>query len=529
MSEPIEPTTAEQETDTSTAPSSPAPPPPPPPPFVPVGHQRAVELPPREPTVIEPAWIVAALVAGLVADIALRRVPWNNVAGATLIVTLAGGLFFSGYIRTTTARMLLFGSVFFGIFLAIRTEPRLTTINVIAAMGLLVLGAVHGQGRPFWDLRPLRLLTDGGLVFMEAVIGLVEVPAEVSARIRVIRERAESTGNGTPIAILRGLAIAVPLVLVLGLLLASADAVFQSFFTGFGNLDLGIALGHVILFGVGAYGLMVLLRLAHTQGGTDPIQRALSLGHIEVGVVLGAVNVLFAAFAVAQLLTVVGGAEDALERAGVDPKQFARQGFFQLLWVAAITLVLLMILRAATAENSTARSVNRVLSLLTVALTMVIVTVAFTRIGFYIDDNGMTPLRLYSAIFTLWVGMAFVVTAVRIWGIRSRQAWLLPVLLLSGLGTLAVINVANPERVIAMDNVARDHDPLYWHVLEGQFSGDGQAVLAEEIDRLNPDLAVQVTEALCDDYQRSQYRSGWLDFNLGKWRAEQAVPELCDG
>ncbi|MEM9651535.1 MAG: DUF4173 domain-containing protein [Actinomycetota bacterium] len=489
--------------------------------------ERIDPPPPRIPTSLRPAWVAAAVAAAVAVDVGLRRAPWNNVAGTTMVTVVAAGLLASGFIRTGTSRVMLAGSVFFGLFLSIRTEPRLSVFNALATLALLVLAAVHGQGRPFWDLRPLRVLSDGGALAMEGFGGLVEVPAEAAARYRVIKERSEVHGNGTLQAVMRGLMIAAPLVLVLGLLLASADAVFQSFFTGFSGPDLGVIAGHVFLAAVGAYTMMVLLRLAATQGGTDPIQRALSLGHIEAGVVLGAVNLLFAAFAVAQLMTVLGGAEDALERAGLDPKQFARQGFFQLLWVAGITLVLLMALHAATVENETSRKVNRLLSLPTIALTLLIVTVAFTRIAYYIDDNGMTPLRFYSAIFSLWVGLAFLITAIRIWGVRLRQAWLLPVLLMTGLATLAGLNLANPERIIAIDNIERDHDPLYYHVLEGQFSGDGQAVLATEFDRLSPGLADQVRQPLCNQYRGTDYDDRLLNFNLGKWRAEQSVPDLC--
>ncbi|MGI9597592.1 MAG: hypothetical protein ACR2QK_15615, partial [Acidimicrobiales bacterium] len=102
-----------------------------------------------------------------------------------------------------------------------------------------------------------------------------------------------------------------------------------------------------------------------------------------------------------------------------------------------------------------------------------------------------------------------------------------PVLVVSGLTTLGVLNVANPERVIAIDNLNRDHDALRWHIVEGQFTGDGQAVLAAEIDRLSPDRATEVAGVLCNDYRATDYHSGWLSFNLGKWQAEKEVTRLC--
>jgi hypothetical protein len=492
-----------------------------------VGPPTIAPRVPREPSPLAPAWLIAAGAAAIAADVALRRAPWNNVAATILIVTLAAGLLASGYLRTGASRFMAGAAVFFSLFLALRTEPILTTFNVFAACGLLVFAAIHGQGRSFWNLRPFRLFADAVAVLYESVVGIGEVPAEIGARYRVAKEQAEAKETNTMYAVMRGLAIAVPVVLVLGLLLASADAVFQSFFSGFGAVDAGALIGHLVLLVIGAYAMMVLIRLAATEGGDEPTERAPSLGHIEALVILISVNLLFAAFAVAQLMTVLGGAEDALGRAGLDPKQFARQGFFQLLWVAGLTLGLLMTLHVVTRGIEAARSAVRALSLLTVALTLAIVAVAFTRISFYINDGGQTPLRLYSAVFCLWVAVAFVAVAARIWGYRPSTAWLLPLLLVSGLIMLGGLNVANPESIIAHDNINRDHDALFWHVEQGQFTGDGQAVLASNIDRLSPDLAERVTESVCEQYSWYDYQSGWLNFNLGKWRAENSVPELC--
>ena len=340
-------------------------------------------------------------------------------------------------------------------------------------------------------------------------------------------ERASRGDSELTWAVLRGLAITAPVLLVLGGLLASADVVFQSFFESFGLLDVPSLIGHLVLLAFGAYGVMVLLRLGHREGA-DPAPRSdRQLGPVETGVLLVSVNLLFATFAVAQLLTVVGGADAALERAGLDPKQFARRGFFQLLWVAGLTLTLLMVVHALTAEQVAARRVNRLLAPVTVALTLLIVGVAFTRILFYVGDGGLTPLRLYSAVFALWVGLAFVVTAVRIRGFRASRAWLLPVLIVSGLVTLAGLNLADPERLIARTNLDRTDEVLYWHVVAGQFSPEGEAVLADGLDDLDPDLAARIAEQLCTGHDRRQPSDGWMSFNLGQRRGQQALDRLC--
>jgi hypothetical protein len=482
---------------------------------------------PRTPTSLKPQWLLAAVGAGVVFDVALRQAPWNNVAGAALILTLAAGLLISGFVTSRSGRLLVGGAAFLGLFVALRTEPILVTITMLTALGLLALGAIHGQGRPFWDFRPLRLLTDGAIVVLEGVSGVVEVPAELEARYRAAKERADGGQSSTVYAVLRGLAIALPIVLLFGVLLASADVVFESFFSSLGAVHPAALIGHLVLIGLGAYTMMVLLRLAAIQGSTEPINKAPSLGHIEAGVVLGAINLLFAAFAVAQLMTVLGGAEEALDRAGLDSKHFARQGFFQLLWVAGLTLGLLMMLHVATSENQKGRGVIRLLSLLTVGLTLLIVAVALTRIGFYIGDGGLTPLRLYAVVASLWIASAFVLVACRVQGYKPNRAWLMPALLVSALVTIGGLNVINPERIVALDNLNRDHDALLWHIREGQFSGDGNAVLAAELDRLSPERAEQIGAELCRGHRYATYPAGLLRFNLGDRGAERELSRLC--
>ena len=486
-----------------------------------------LEIVRRSPTPLSMRWVVAAAAAGVAADLALRRPPWTNVSGAILIAVLAIGLLASGFLVTRTSRLLAGGAMVFGLFLAIRTDPILLVFDLAAAIGLLVLAAVHGRGRSFWELRPLRLLADGATVVGTSIEGLFEVPAEAAARLREAQERAARGEHQTTWAILRGLAITVPVVLVLGLLLASADAVFSSFFDGIGLLDPASLIGHLVLIGFGAYALMVLLRLANDQGSSAAPRLSHSLGSIETGVLLASINLLFAAFAVAQLLTVLGGADAALERAGLDPKQFARQGFFQLLWVAGLTLGLLMILHVLTAEEVGARRITRLLAPATVVLTILIVGVAFTRISFYIDEGGLTPLRLYSSVFALWIGLAFVITAVRVRGYRANRAWLLPALLVSGLVVLLGLNLANIERRIAEDNLDRVQSQLVYHAAAGQFTGQGIAAVADRLDELDPDVAEQVRVELCWTHDLDADGDDVLSLNLGHRRADDALDRIC--
>lgn len=500
----------------------------PPPPRAAQGGRVAVADAPHEPTPLRSEWIAAAALGALAFDIGLRRSNINNVGGTIWVLLLAAALIVSGCIKTRTAQILVGLGVCFGVFLSIRTEPRLTTFNVLISIGLLLAAAIHGSGRSIWNWRPVQALSDGTAFVLESVEMLIRIPTELGARARVAKESPSRPGAATTAALLRGIAIAGPVLLVLGLLLASADAVFGAFFSNFG-FNVGPLLGHIALLAVGAFLTAVVLVVAASQGGESTSWTAPRIGVIETAVVLVGMNALFGLFAVAQLLTVAGGAEDALERAGVDPKEFARQGFFQLLWVAGITLVVLMVLNTMQADSTGAHRVMRWLSLVTVALTLVIVWVAFTRIGFYIDDEGQTPLRFYSAVFSIWVAVAFVLAACRIWGVRADRAWLMPALAASAIMVVMILNVINPEKIMADDNVAKNHEHLAYHVNSDfrQFSDDGKAVLAASIDQLSPDLGERVARELCASFDPAAYNDGLLHFNRGRRDADRALTALC--
>ncbi len=512
---------------TATNPRLPPPPPPTdrPPPNPAERAQPDVRWPRvvRPPSSLKPAWVAAVVLAALLTDLALRRVPWDQAATSLLIAAIALGLAVSGFVTSRSARIMLVLATFFGAFLTWRTGFLLSAFNLLAAVGLLTAAAAFGRRGDIWNAGPGRLIAAAvavleGMLFVP-VGGIEEAEARYHAWNR--------EGNETARAVVRGVAIAGPTVLVLGLLLASADVVFESFFTGY-DLRLGTLLGHLILMAVGAGAMTVLLRVASRRAEPRITGPGWSLGVVEVSILLGSITALFAVFAYAQLVTVMGGADEALSRAGLDPKQFARQGFFQLLWVAAITLAVVMIVRVLADRSDGARRVATTLGLVTVALTLVIVTVAMARIAFYVDDSGLTARRLYAAVISAWIAISFVLVAARLLGLRRDRAWLTPASVLSAVVLLLVLNLANPQRRIAENNLARNEDVLVWHVRHDQFVGEGRAELADNLDRLSPDLAVEVRGELCARYRHDGADDdGWLSFNAGRTRAADAIGRLC--
>src|SRR5262249_1725279 len=144
-----------------------------------------------------------------------------------------------------------------------------------------------------------------------------------------------------------GLALALPLLLIFGGLFVAADAVFEGLVTRLFRIDLADLFWHLVLIGFIAWLAAGLLQLALIRGDWRPPSVGgpgpLGLGSIEIGIVLGLVDLLFLSFVLVQLGYLFGGAATVLTERGPTYAEYARRGFFELVTVAALALGLLLL------------------------------------------------------------------------------------------------------------------------------------------------------------------------------------------
>ena len=146
--------------------------------------------------------------------------------------------------------------------------------------------------------------------------------------------------------VLRGLVIALPLILIFGSLLASADLIFAQKLSGLLaslNLqNLGETILRACLILLVAYCLLgVFLHAARRSQPTLNTTQTLApfFGSIEASVILGSILLLFGAFVLIQFQYFFSG-QAAISLDGFTYSEYARRGFGELLAVAAFSLVL---------------------------------------------------------------------------------------------------------------------------------------------------------------------------------------------
>ncbi len=180
----------------------------------------------------------------------------------------------------------------------------------------------------------------------------------------------------------------------------------------------------------------------------------LTVGSVEVGVVLGSLNLLFLTFVVIQLPYLFGGFELVQTQPGLKLAEYARRGFGELFAASMLVLPVLMVLHWLIRRESE-RAVNlfRYLAAMQIGLLFVIMMSAFQRMIILTGElgYGMTTERFYPMAFMIWLAVVFLLfgyTVLR--GERGKFAWNAS---LSALAMVAILNFVNPEDYVVRTNV----------------------------------------------------------------------------
>ena len=457
--------------------------------------------------------LASALVVGLVADQWLRVGVFGLAAFLTLAIT-ALSLMFAGRLMTLESRVLAAGAVLFGAWLMVRASPWLLRPDLAMSFALLGLAA---------SLSVRGSLMDVGIaeVLARSVHGVVHGAAGAAFVFKPFGRVRLRLGVVAPLA--RGLLIAAPIALLVAGLLATADPVFASFFNL--NFDFGQLVTDVLFVAIGSLVAAGLLRLAAAEPLTRVDGPMWRLGSTEGMVVLSVLDAIFAAFAVAQAMAATGAAGNTLRAAGVTYADYARSGFFQLLWVAGITAVVLILFSRITGltERTTKRAFQ-VLAQIAIGLTLLIVFVAFRRLSLYEEAYGFTMLRLYSHIFAVWIAIVFILLAAEAGGVFPRRRWLVGATSISAMALLLALNLANPEAIVVSLNI--DH-ARFTHKMDPQYlaelSSDATPTLLANRSLVDQSIRSEITGVACagpHTYSASLAAFNWSDAAAAAARRE---------
>jgi hypothetical protein len=445
--------------------------------------------------------------------------------------------------------------------------------NCCAAVGFVLLARMRGEGQRHWhwafvapvlffagafawrDAGPLLALNMVALLSAYGVLAMVFLGTPGDVRRATVLDYIEGAfgiglsgfAGAIPLiavdgagrnagktarrpmimAAVRGVAIAIPILLVFGALLSSADLRFERIMHTLFDVDTNEAIGHLLFAGFIAWVTAGYLRgalVANGPLGISPAAKAAwkpTLGIVELGVPLAALNVLFALFVALQLPYLFGGAAHLQQVAGLTLAEYARRGFFELLAVAGLLLPLMLAGSALVKRNEPRHERTfRWLASVTLGLLAVMMISALQRMRLYTQSFGLTEDRIYATAGMLWLAAVFALFAFT--ALRGRSAGFALGALLAGWTTLGVLDVANPHEMIVRTNVERaaagaELDAAY----VGRLSADAVPALVDGLQRVSPETRCQMLRRLDGVVQNraTGVPADWRWWNVSRSRA----------
>jgi hypothetical protein len=415
--------------------------------------------------------IWSAILIGWIFDLLF----WKKAPGISffilVIITLVGGLILSlgeGIRPSRTTWILIVPVLFFSGMTVFHEEGFTTIVNYLLTTVSIALIAVTYTGGKWWNYSISDYVANFFKLFLSAIsktlmmfVAKEKVPMEDDTEPST--DSALPKKGVTAWSIVRGILLAIPIVLVLAALLASADPIFNQNFEAFLKIfkieKLGEYLFRLFYILILGYFLAGAYIHAYTSSkdeqliGLDKPWLPKFLGWIESIIILIGIDILFAIFVGIQFKYFFGG-QTNIHLDGFTFAEYARKGFSELVIVAVISLLIMLGLNSITKRQTKRHTaIFSGLSISLVVLVCVILISAFQRLQLYEAAYGFSQLRTYTHIFMIWVGILLAATVVLEFMNKSRLFAL--ALLIASFGFGVTLNVINVDGFIASRNIDR--------------------------------------------------------------------------
>jgi hypothetical protein len=447
---------------------------------------------------------------------------WAGLCLAAAIV--AGrrlGVSISGSSWLLVPGILVFAGVVF-----LRQEPLTVFLSVALTFFLLAL-----------FVRVFRFGRLGRFGWIDMIVAFFWVPIESWIRPwplvgeawkRSVNERGS---RHVVFSVLRGLLLALPILVVFIALLSAADLIFGDYVRqALAWVDLARLMdwtGRVILILISGLFLLGALAVALRDPGErkligeDPPLVRPFLGFTETTLVLGLVGLLFLLFVIVQFAYLFGG-EANIHAAGYTYAEYARRGFGELVAVAVLSLGMIYVLAfVSRLESRGRRRAFFGLCAGIVLLVGVMLASAYQRLVLYENAYGFSRLRTYTHAAIAWLAVSFVVFLVFL-GLRRLRA-LAPAALAIAVGFTATLAMLDVDGFIVRQNGVRyersgDLDVSYLATLSND-AIPGLVALATRADSAARGELLPMLSCRQELLVRQQAASSWPSASLSRARA----------
>ena len=428
-----------------------------------------------------PSHLPAFFIGGFFLSLAIDILFWEKSFGFSFLIWVGLILLAAGVLaiiegkRPHPSTYVLIAGVLLTTIMAVwRDEPGTRAYNVFFTLLLLGLTSDSLFSGEAFHFR----IGDAFLRLWLLVFAAFERPIQALTTLseqRKTQKKKVRPWRRVWLPVLRGILIAVPILLIFATLLSSADPVFEKVLTDFWAFlkiedwgEFAFRTFYIIVLGFCFSGLLLHAfskkRYYHLPEKGKPDFKPF-LGKIESFTVLFLIILLFGLFIFIQFRYFFGGNSN-INFAGYTYAEYARKGTEELIIVAILSLGLYQLLHTITRlEQKTGRTWMHFLMTILIVEVVIILLSSYQRLAMYELIYGFSRIRVRTHLFILWLSALLGLVILLEWTGKSRRFFL--VLLFVSLGFVASQGFLNIDKHIVEKNLARLDENLPQEAWEG--------------------------------------------------------------
>ncbi|MBR4178143.1 MAG: DUF4173 domain-containing protein [Bacilli bacterium] len=330
--------------------------------------------------------------------------------------------------------------------------------------------------------------------------------------------------------ILKALLIVLPIVIVVLILLSNADMIFDKLFSSifsrikdwftleiFDSLLGKLFVGIIVLFAIGSTSLYII-NAYHKEEDKKKEKRFKDIYTIKLLVTI--LNIIYVIFDFIQIKSLM------LHNVtyGINFAEYARQGFFELMFVSFINLAVILASKKFDINNKKDKKYINIMSVVMVVLTLIIIASSFMRMHLYETAYGYTVLRLLVYVTLITEALLMIPTVMYIFNSKFNIVKSYMIIMIS---VYCIINYINIDYLIAYKNVNKYYtdNKIDLNYL-ANYESDNIPIL---IDLYKNTKNEEMRSALFDyfiDVMENNKRSSIFEYNISKSRCIRMIKEL---
>ena len=236
--------------------------------------------------------------------------------------------------------------------------------------------------------------------------GMFESVSDIINTFKIPENKKENESLKKVKKIGKSLLITIPIILVVLILLMSADQVFEKIFDKVfldlskvlsleGIVKLLSRLSVILITFLFCGGFLVNLVKDNTMftKEDEDTKVTVKFENLTINMILTVLNIIYLIFGFIQITNLFMNTSN---NPNFDYSSYARQGFFQLMFVSFINFVILIVANINKVEKTKSQKIyNKIMSLLIILFTIIIIISAFYRMNLYQETYGYTYLRIF--------------------------------------------------------------------------------------------------------------------------------------